>query len=174
MKFLQVKWPFWVNALLLIFMVILGTYLFNDVIGFSGVFHESAIYTTEMLSKQDVPPVYCDWQLGMLGGVFIGGLCGSLINRSWKLVLAFEDAKGMSGKSLGTAFWGILSGFLVMLGAILGGETFYGQVAAAMEMSAGAWCFLLTTLITAGILALFIERRGSGGKSKDAGKGDSK
>ena len=37
MKFLLAKWPFWVNALALIFMVMLGGYLFNDVIGFSGV-----------------------------------------------------------------------------------------------------------------------------------------
>ena len=38
MKFLKQKWPFWVNSLLLIFMVMLGLYLFDDVIGFTGVF----------------------------------------------------------------------------------------------------------------------------------------
>lgn len=170
MKFLKAKWPFWVNALLLIFMVMLGTYLFNDIIGFSGFFQEFSIYTGEMLFKHDIPHVECDWQIGMLAGVFLGSLCGALINGSWKLVLAFEDAKGITGKSVGTAALGILSGFLVMFGSIMGGETFYGQVAAAMEMSAGAWCFLLVTLISAGITALVIERRGSSGKSKGSDK----
>ena len=38
MNCLRKKWPFAVNGLLLSFMVLLGLYLFNDVLGFSAVF----------------------------------------------------------------------------------------------------------------------------------------
>ena len=95
MKFLLAKWPFWVNALALIFMVMLGGYLFNDVIGFSGVFQAFSVYSGDVLYKQDIPLVEWDWQVGMLAGVFIGSVCGALINKSWKVVPAFEEAEKM-------------------------------------------------------------------------------
>ena len=169
MKFLLAKWPFWVNALALIFMVMLGGYLFNDVIGFSGVFQAFSVYSGDVLYKQDIPLVEWDWQVGMLAGVFIGSVCGALLNKSWKVVPAFEEAGSLASKTFGTPVFGMIAGFLVMFGSIMAGETFYGQVVAAMELSAGAWAFLIVALITAGITALFIERRGG-----SAGKGGSK
>lgn len=171
MKFLQKKWPFAVNALLLVLMVILGLYLFNDVLGFTGVFQACFGYAEEAWQGREIPQVDWDWQIGMLGGVFIGGLCGALIHGSWKLVWGFEESKKIAGKSLGTALSGMASGFLVMLGAIMSGEAFYGQIAAAMEISAGAWLFLVTALTSGGITALFLERREkTGGADNDGGE----
>ena len=169
MKFLKKKWLFGVNAILLIFMVMLGLYLFNDVIGFSGVFQAVFGYAQEAVAEQEMPKVDWDWQICMLGGVFVGALCGALINGSWKIIWAFEEIQGFGAKSVGTACLGIISGFLVMLGAILSGEAFYGQFAAAMELSAGAWFFLAVALISGGITALFLERTGKSGGSKSSG-----
>ena len=169
MKFLLAKWPFWVNALVLILLVMLGGYLFNDVIGFSGVFQAFSVYSGDVLYKQDIPLVEWDWQVGMIAGVFIGSVCGALLNKSWKIAVAFEEAGSLAGKTFGTPLMGVIAGFLVMFGSIMAGETFYGQFVAAMELSAGAWTFLIVALVTAGITALFIERRGG-----SAGKGGSK
>ena len=169
MKFLKKKWLFWINSLLLIFMVLLGLYLFNDVIGFSGVFQAVFGYAQEAVAEQEIPKVDWDWQICMLGGVFVGALCGALINGSWKIIWAFEESQGFSAKSIGTVCWGVVSGFLVMLGAILSGEAFYGQFAAAVELSSGAWFFLAVALISGGITALFLERTGKSGGGKSSG-----
>ena len=174
MKFLKKKWPFWLNSLLLVFMVMLGLYLFDDVIGFTGVFQAVFGMAEEAVREQDIPSVEWGWQICMLGGVFVGALGGSLIHGSWKVVWALEGTKNFSGKTLGTAGLGLLSGFLVMLGAILSGEVFYGQFAAAMELSAGAWFFLIVALVSGGITALFIERSGKGGSSASSTSGEKK
>ena len=163
MNFLKKKWPFAANAISLVFMVMLGLYLFDDVLGFSGVFQAVFGYAEEAIAEESVPQIEWDWQIGMLLGIFIGSLCGSLIHGSWKFMLAFEDHKGFTGKVLHTPIWGFVAGFLVMLGAILGGEVFYGHFASAMEMAAGSWFFIVLTLISGGVTALFIERRRDGG-----------
>ena len=173
MNFLHKKWPFLINAAMLVIMVLLGSYMFNDVLGFSGVLQAIFGYASEAIADREIPQVDWDWQIALLGGVFVGALCGSLIHGSWKIMFAFEDSKCAAGKSLGTAALGVLSGFMVMLGAIISGEAFYGQFAAAVELSAGAWFFLLIALISGGVTALFIERRGasgSGTKAKDGEK----
>ena len=158
MKFLQKKWPFWVNGLLLMFMVLLGLYLFNDILGFSNVFQALFGYAESALKQGGMPEIEWSWQIGMLAGVLLGASGGSMIHGSWKLCGALEGAKNFAGKTVKTAFTGIFSGFLVMLGSIAAGEAFYGQFAAALELSGGAWFFLVAALTSGGITALFIER----------------
>ena len=170
MLFLKKKWHSSVNALLLVFMIMLGLYLFDDNIGLFSTL--SAMFGSAEAAVRNVeaPGIEWSWQLGLLGGVFFGSFCGALINGSFKLVFALEDAVGFSGKVFKTVFYSLISGFLVMLGAIMAGDILLGQVAAAMEISAAAWFFLTFALITGGITALFIERRKSGSESsKDKG-----
>lgn len=170
MNFLLSKWPWWVDSLVLIILIMLGLYIFNDAPGFSGVFQAAFGYAQEAVDDGSLPQVEWDWHLGMAAGVFVGALGGALINKSWKFTLGFEEAQGLAGKSVLTILRGMAAGFLVMLGAILSGEAFYGQVAAAVELSAGAWFFLTVSLISGGITALFIERKsasGAGGKGKE-------
>ena len=167
MNFLKKNWPFWVNGMLLVFMIMLGLYLFNDTLGFSGVLKVLFGYADTAIRQREVPQVEWAWQLGVLGGDFIGALGGSLIHGSWKLLGAWEECKSFGEKTVKTAGLGLLSGFLVMLGAILGCEAFYGQISAAVELSAGAWFFLVVALTSGGITALFIERsqeKSSGGR----------
>ena len=167
MNFLKKKWPFAVNALLLSFMVLLGLYLFNDVLGFSAVFSAVFGYAGDAIRDGGMPDVEWSWQIGILCGVFIGALGGSLVHGSWKFAGALEGSKGAFQKAVKSPFICFATGFLVMFGAILGGEVFFGQLAAAMELSVGAWFFLVTALLSAGVVALFIERqRGKADSSK--------
>ena len=158
MKFLRSKWPWGVNALLIVFMVMLGLYLFNDTLGFANVFQAVFNYARTAAAEHEMPEIQWDWQIGMLCGIFVGAFCGALMNGSFKIVLGWEENKGLAGKTIKTVFGGVLSGFLIMLGAIVSGEVFFGQTAAAMELSAGAWIFLIAALAVGGITALFIER----------------
>ena len=174
MNFLRKKWPFAVNGLLLSFMVLLGLYLFNDVLGFSAVFSAVFGYAGEAIRDGEIPSVEWSWQIGMLCGIFVGALGGSLIHGSWKFAGALEGSSGMFQKVIKSPFVCFITGFLVMFGAILGGEVFFGQMAAAMELSVGAWFFLVTALLSGGVVALFVERQvgksdgGKGGKKGDA------
>jgi len=84
MKFLQKKWPFWVNAMLLMFMVLLGLYLFNDTLGISKVFQALFGYAETAVRQQEVPEIEWSWQIGLLAGVLLGAAGGALIHGSWK------------------------------------------------------------------------------------------
>lgn len=170
MLFLKKKWHSSVNALLLVFMIMLGLYLFDDNIGLFSTLTALFGSAENAIRSADMPLVEWTWQLGLLGGVFFGGFCGSLINGSFKIVWALEDASELMDKVVKSVFSSMISGFLVMLGAIMAGDVLLGQVSAAMEQSAAAWFFLVFALITAGITALFIERRNSSGSSGGKGK----
>ena len=174
MLFLKKKWHSSVNALLLVFMVMLGLYLFDDNIGLFSTLSAMFGSAEAAVRNAESPGIEWSWQLGLLGGVFFGSFCGALINGSFKLVLALEDAGSFSGKVFKTVFYSLFSGFMVMLGAIMAGDILLGQVAAAMEISAAAWFFLTFALITAGITALFIERRQSGNAESKKDKGAEK
>lgn len=172
MKFLKKKWPFPVNALLLCVLILLGLYLFNDVLGFSGVFKAFFGYANDAIRSREVPEVEWSWQVGIFCGVFIGAVGGSLIHGAWKFAGALEGCQSAAQKIFKSPFICMVSGFLVMLGAILAGEVFSGQFAAAMQLSAGAWFFLVTALLSGGVTALFVERqRGKSAGSKENKKG---
>ena len=98
MNFLRKKWPCAVNGLLLSFMVLLGLYLFNDVLGFSAVFSAVFGYAGEAIRDGEIPSVEWSWQIGMLCGIFVGALGGSLIHGSWKFAGALEGSSGMFQK----------------------------------------------------------------------------
>ena len=174
MLFLKKKWSSSVNALLLVFMIMLGLYLFDDNIGLFSTLTALFGSAENAVCAADMPQVKWSWQLGLLGGIFFGSFCGALINGSFKIVWALEDVSGFTGKFFKSVFGSLISGFSVMLGAIMAGDVLLGQVASAMELSAAAWFFLVFSLITAGITALFIERKNSGGsaaaKSKEGEK----
>ena len=165
MLFLKKKWHSSVNALLLIFMIMLGLYLFDDNIGLYSALTALFGSAENAVRSSDMPQVEWSWQLGLLGGIFFGSFCGALINGSFKIVWALEDVSGFADKVFKTIFGSLISGFLVMLGAVLSGEAFYGQVTAAVELSAGAWFFLTASLISGGITALFMERKSGGAAS---------
>jgi len=51
-----------------------------------------------------------------------------------------------------------------MLGLQLAGDTFFGQWAAAIQMSSGAWIFLISSFGIATMIAILMERRKEGAK----------
>ena len=96
MLFLKKKWHSSVNALLLIFMVMLGLYLFDDNIGLFSTLSAMFGSAETAVRNSDMPQLEWSWQLGLLGGVFFGSFCGALINGSFKLVLALEGRPSRS------------------------------------------------------------------------------
>jgi len=167
------KWKFAVDALIVIALVMLGLYLFDAAPDFTGSFGRLAGCAGKAVEQKgaEVPPL--DWTMGILFGVVIGGLSGGLITRSWRWVFCFEDEPKSNWKWLKTILLGMLAGFCVMLGSLLAGDVPAGHVANAMELSPGAWMFLVIAFFSAGATGLFLERVREGapksGKTEKAG-----
>ena len=69
MNFLKKKWPFWVNSLMVVFMVLLGLYLFNDTLGSAQVFKAFSGYASDALQNKEMPKIDWTWQIALMCGV---------------------------------------------------------------------------------------------------------
>lgn len=162
MKILTGKWPFYISGLLLPLLAVLGLYLFDDVLGMSDAAVAFSGYCSEAIEEKAIGSLPgLDWQNGILIGLLIGALAGSLCSGNWKFQFFFDDQKGFGAKFVKTILYSFIGGFLVMLGSQLAGETLFGQYAAAIQLSAGAWIYLVVFFVVALILSLLFEQHSS-------------
>ncbi len=165
MKFLSGKWSFYVSAVLMAFVINLSLYLFDSPVGMSNGYLSMSQYCGEVIRDKEInsAPVI-DWQTGFLIGIFVGALITALICGDWKFSLFPGDAGGDAVKAFGMSIIkGIGGGFLVMLGLQLAGDSLFGQWAGAMQMSAGAWIFLISFFVTGSIATILLSRRSAEG-----------
>jgi hypothetical protein len=161
MNFLSGKWSFYVNGTLIAVFVILCLYLFNDNIGMGdGMLVISEFCNQSIRDKAIDTPPELDWQTGFLGGILIGALGASIISGNWKIRIFPEKEGGIITTAWKSVVFGIGGGFLVMLGLQLSGDSFWGQWASAIQLSAGAWIFLISTFVVATLTSIMLERRG--------------
>lgn len=171
MNLFTAKWPFYISGPLFALLIVTSLYVFNEPVGMSDAMTVAGEYCNEAIVDQELdrpPPL--DWQLGLLLGLFVGALVAALIGNKYQPELVAPGAGSFTLKALKTVGGGIAGGFLVMLGIQLSGDTLLGQLAAAVQLSGGAWIFLMSLAISGGTLAILIERRGEGGGKKAAGR----
>jgi hypothetical protein len=167
-KVLSGKWPFYVNGVLIALTVILGLYLFDDSLGMSDGMTVISEFCKESVKEKklaETPPL--DWQTGFLIGIFIGALAAAISSGQWKFRITQGSDGGFFRSFFDTVIYSLGGGFLVMLGLQVGGDTFFGQWAAAMQMSAGSWIFLIAFFATAVLIAIVLERRKEGSSGKE-------
>ena len=148
-------------------LIIGGLYLFDAPVGMSNGYLALSHYWGKVIEHRQLnqaPEI--DWQTGFLIGIFGGALLTALISRQWKFEVFPDDLRrGNAVVSAGLALlYGLGGGFLVMLGLQLAGDSFFGQWAAAVQLSAGAWIFLLAFFITGAMTAIVMARRSGEGK----------
>ncbi|MCP3967318.1 MAG: YeeE/YedE family protein [Lentisphaerae bacterium] len=163
MKLLTGKWSFYINGTLLALLIVFCLYLFDDTIGMSDgmvVISEYCKTAVEEQMVENPPPL--DWQTGFLLGIFIGGLGAAIISGNWKIRFFQEGETGIIAKTVKTIACGVGGGFLVMLGLQLAGDSFLGQWAAAIQLSGGAWVFIISCFVVASGTAIMLERRREG------------
>jgi len=169
MRFLTVRWPFYVCAAAFTLIFLAQFYLLDRPVMFQqGVSSVAAYSETSIRSRHlDDPPPLSDAS-ALVVGIVAGGLLGALCDKKCKLKLR-PQRTGM----LHVAFLGLAGGFLVMLGSLIAGDVFLGQVAAAIQLSRGAWLYLGAAFITAGVVAVFaVNSREQ--RKKSAAPGDGK
>ena len=168
MKLLSGKWPPSVNGAMLAFFVMLMLYLFNDTVGMSDGMLVFSNYCREIFAERSLEsPPELGWQLGFLGGIFVGALASALISGGWKLTFNQKGSSSFMNATWQTIICGLGGGFLVMIGLQLCGESFFGQFASAMQLSTGAWIFLFVTFIVGMFISILWERGSDGGGEED-------
>ena len=167
MKLLSGKWPPSVNGAMLAFFVMLMLYLFNDTIGMSDGMLVFSNFCYEIVEEGNTAAPDLNWQLGFLGGIFVGALASALISGGWKLKFNQKGESSFLNSTWQTIVCGLGGGFLVMLGLQLCGESFFGQFASAMQLSTGAWIFLFVTFIVGMFISVLWERGSGGGGEED-------
>ncbi|MEA4863703.1 MAG: YeeE/YedE thiosulfate transporter family protein [Victivallaceae bacterium] len=151
MRFLTVRWPFYACAVAFTLIFLAQFYLLDRPVMLRDGFSTVAEYGEKAVRKHDLrnPPPLSDAS-GLVIGIVAGGLLGALCDKKCKLKLR-PQRTGM----FQSAFLGLAGGFLVMLGALIAGDMFLGEIASAIQLSRGAWLFLGAAFVTAGIIAVF-------------------
>lgn len=170
MGFMGGKWPFYVSGILIALLIAASLYLFDDTLGMNEGMIMISDYCREVIDSPRLPelePEPDNWQLGFLGGIFIGALAASLFSGKWRIKFFSSQEGNFFTSAFKSLLLGLGGGFLVMLGLQISGDSFFGQVAAAVQLSAGAWIFLIICLVVATLTAILLERRHS-----KAGGGD--
>ncbi len=159
MKILSGRWSFYINGTLIALFILLALYLFDDTLGMSdGMLAVSEFCTNSVESGSVEAPPTLDWQLGLLGGILIGALASAIISGSWKIQIVPKSSGGIVRKIWQPIVQGIVGGFLVMLGLQLAGDSFWGQWSAAIQLSSGAWIFIITMFIVASVASVLLDR----------------
>ncbi len=179
MNLFTAKWPFYISGTLLAVLSVLFLYVFDDVTGMGKamtVAHEywGNVAENGSAAVSDLPRL--DWQLGLLIGVFVGALLTTAVSGSFKPELMAPGGGSFTVKTLRTAGLGLIGGLLVMLGVQLSGDTVWGHISSAIQLSGGAWLFLIVMTVSGCGLAILLERRsgGSSGAKSSASKKEGK
>lgn len=172
-KFITGKWSFYISGVVIAFLFVLTLYILDTPVGMSDAYLMLSEYCRDFIYKRRIDELpMLDWQTGFLGGILIGAFIASIVGGEWKFKIFPEggSSKGFVGFSVITPLQGIAGGFLVMLGLQLAGDSFLGQWAAAIQLSTGAWIFLLTALIFGGLTTFLLSlKSGEAGKGKKGG-----
>ncbi len=165
-KFFSGKWSFWISGLVIALIFNLALYLFDAPVGMSNGYLPLAQYFVKVIDNGRIAaPPTIDWQTGFLLGILLGAFLTAILSGNWK----FEFFPSDMGKEFFPAFGksvlaGFSGGFLVMLGLQIAGDSFFGQWAAAMQLSVGAWLFLIVFFVTGTILSILLAKRAEGGE----------
>ena len=163
-------WPFYISGPALAFLTVLSLYLFNDSIGLGDAMAVASEHCVEGVTEQDWDALPLDWQLGLLLGIFLGALGTAALSGWYKP--SISDGEGSVYRRLAmTPVLGIIGGFLVMTGIQLSGDSVFGQFSAAIQLSGGAWVFLISMAVSAILLACLLAQKGGNGAAKSKSSG---
>ncbi len=165
MNLFSAQWPFYVTGTLLALLLAGSLYVFNDPIGLSDAMTSISEYCDEAVSDGELPDSgpALDWQIALLFGLFLGALVAAASAGKFKAEFLLEGSGGITTGALLTIGGGLAGGFLMMFGVQLAGDTVWGQCAAAIQLSGGAWIYLGAMALSAATLAILLERKGGGG-----------
>lgn len=168
------KWSPYLAGSIIAFLFVLMLYILDSPVGMSNGYLMLSEYCQEAYHNRTIEePPFLDWQTGFLGGILIGALIAALMSGEWKLRMMPESkGKNLFTSAGATVFFGLIGGFLVMLGLQLAGDSFIGQWAAAIQLSTGSWIFFLSILFWGVIFTLALAAKFAKSEAKPEPKTD--
>ncbi len=155
------KWPFYIGGGVLIFAFLLGLHLIDESLGMGQSFTIVGDYCAESAADEQFNRISWDnYSLGLLAGILLGVFVSAILSGNFKFQLLANYDSGITIRAFKTIICGLIGGFLVMSGIQIAGESIYGQFLSAIQMSAGAWIYLASLILSGGILAILLENGG--------------
>jgi len=167
-KFLSKKWSIYMGGAIIAFLFMLMLYILDTPVGMSQAYIMLSDYCRETVYNKSIKePPFLDWQTGFLAGVFLGALIAAIVSGEWRFELVpGGKMKKFFSSIFASMLFGVLGGFLVMLGLQLSGDSFIGQWAGAMQYSTSSWFFFLSIFFWSIVITFFLGGKFSGKKTK--------
>ena len=176
-RFFTGKWSPYLSGTLLAFLFVLSLYVLDSPTGMSDAYLMISEYGRSTIEHRSfgrelIDRFPFDWQTGFLIGIFCGGMAAAIAGGAWKFRIFPEGSsqQGLLASSGLSPLFGLAGGFLVMLGLQLAGDSFLGQWAAAIQLSAGAWIFFASLAVWGVVFTALLSLKSgvgeSGGKKK--------
>ena len=160
MGIFNTKWPFYFSGTMLAFAVLASLYFLNDAVGMGDAMTVINEFCHKSLDSGRIRRVNFDYCTVYAVGIMLGAFTASLFSNNFRLQITPDCGGSFSSRQFKSVFGGFIGGFLVMLGVQLSGESVYGQLVGAIQLSGSSWFFLVSMLLSGTLLALLFERKG--------------
>ena len=147
-----------VAAVVLLLLFDNGAGLMRGIGSVTNCGEESLRYHTSVRAPE------MDWQIGALVGIFLGGILFAIFSGKFKLELTYGGGLGFD-KIWKTLLGGIAGGFLVMCGVKISGDSIWGHLTGAIQLSVGSWIFLAAVLFAGMTTTLIASKSAASGKT---------
>lgn len=160
MGIFNTKWPFYFSGTVLAFIVLLSMYVLNDTLGMGESVTAVNEFCSDSVQSGSMQKMQFDYSTVFAACMMLGAFTASLFSNNFKLQIAPDCGGSFTVRQFKGIVGGFIGGFITMLGVQLSGESVYGHLAGAIQLSGTSWLFLISMLFSGTMLALLFERKG--------------
>lgn len=159
MGIFNTKWPFYISGTMLAVIILFSMYVLNDVIGMGETMTVVNKFCRRTLNSRPVSGISLDYCTVLGLGIILGAFTASIFSNNFRIQITPDCEGSFFSKQFKAFFGGLTGGFLVMLGIQISGESIYGHLVMAIQLSGSSWLFLLALLFSGVILAVMFDRK---------------
>ena len=160
MGIFNTRWPFYFSGTAMAFCVLLCLYVLNDNIGMGEAATAVNEFCTESVESSTLQKIRLDYPTVFAVCIMLGAFTASLFSNNFRLQIAPDCGGSFTSRQFKGVAGGFIGGFLTMLGVQISGESVYGHLVGAIQLSGTSWLFLGAMLFSGMTLALLFERKG--------------
>ncbi len=160
MGIFNTRWPFYFSGTVMAFCVLLCLYVLNDNIGMGESATIVREFCADSVAKDSLPKIRLNYTTVFAVSIMLGAFTASLFSNNFRLQIAPDCGGSFTSRQFKGVVGGFIGGFLTMLGVQISGESVYGHLVGAIQLSGTSWLFLGAMLFSGMTLALLFERKG--------------
>lgn len=160
MGIFNTKWPFYFSGTVLAFIILTCLYVLNDTVGMGDSMKAINEFCSDAVHDGTIKKIYTDHSVIFVLSMMLGAFTASLFSSNFRLQISPDCGGSFTSRQFKGVVGGFIGGFITMLGVQLSGESIFGHLAGAIQLSGTSWLFLAAMLFSGTMLALLFERRG--------------